>query len=57
MIIEVTDLNKFVTVCIDALDSLTLSKKKFIRSNHLPFMNKEVLKKYIERDFETICLE
>ena len=42
--IAVTDHNKFVTVCIDALNNHAPSKKKYIRGNHLPFMHKELSK-------------
>ena len=40
--IEVKDFNKFVTVCIDALNNHAPSKKKYFRGNHLLFMNKEL---------------
>ena len=47
--IEVIDLNKFITVCIDTLNNHAPSKKKYIRSNHLPFMNKELSKEIMHR--------
>ena len=42
--IEITDLNKFVFLCIDKLNSHASSKKKYIRGNHLSFMNMELSK-------------
>ena len=47
--IEVIDLNKFITVCIDTLNNHAPSKKKYIRGNHLPFMNKELSKEVMHR--------
>ena len=47
--IEATDLNKFVTVCIDTLNNHTPSKKKYIRGNHLLYMNKEPSKEIMHR--------
>ena len=47
--IESIDLNIFVTVCIDTLNSRAPSKKKYIRGNHLPFLNKELLKEIMHR--------
>ena len=43
--IEAIDLNKFITVCIDTLNNHAPSKKKYIRGNHLPFMNKGTFKR------------
>ena len=43
--IEAIDLHKFITVCIGTLNNHAPSKKKYIRDNHLPFMNKEFQKK------------
>ena len=42
--IEAIDLNKFITAYIDTLNNHASSKKKYIRGNHLPFMNKELSK-------------
>ena len=42
--IEPINLNEFVTVSIDTLNNHAPSKKKYIRGNHLPFMNKELFK-------------
>ena len=42
--IEVTYINKFVTVCLDKLINDAVSKKKYISGNHLPFMNKKLSK-------------
>ena len=47
--IEAIDLNKFVTACIDTLNNHTPSKKKYIRGNRLPFMNKELSKEIMYR--------
>ena len=47
--IEAIDLNKFIPVCIDTLNNHAPSKKKYIRGNHLPFMNKELLKEIMHR--------
>ena len=47
--IEAIDLNKFITVCIDTLNNHVPSKKKYIRGNHLPFMNKELSKEIMHR--------
>ena len=47
--IEAIDLNKFITVCIDTLNNHAPSKKKYIRSNDLPFMNKELSKEIMHR--------
>ena len=47
--IEAIDLDKFVTICIDTLNNHAPSKKKFIRDNHLPFMNKELSKEIMRR--------
>ena len=47
--IEATDLNKFVTVCIDTLNNHAPSKKKYIRGNHLLYMNKELSKEIMHR--------
>ena len=47
--IEAIDLNKFTTVCIDTLNSHAPSKKKYIRGNHLRFMNEELLKEIMLR--------
>ena len=46
--IEAIDLNKFITVCIDT-NNHAPSKKKYIRNNHLPLMNKELKKKIMHR--------
>ena len=47
--IEAIDLNKYVTVCIDTLNNHAPSKKKYIRGNDLPFMNKELSKEIMHR--------
>ena len=47
--IEAIDLNKFVTVCIDTLNNHAPSKKKYIKGNRLPFMNKEFSKEIMYR--------
>ena len=47
--IEAIDLNKLITVCLDTLNNYAPSKKKYIRDNHLPFMNKELSKQIIHR--------
>ena len=47
--IGAVDLNKFVTACIDTLNNHAPSKKKYIRGNHLPFMNKELSKEIMRR--------
>ena len=47
--IEAIDPNKLITVCIDTLNNHAPSKKKYIRSNHLPFMNKELSKEIMHR--------
>ena len=47
--IEAIDLNKLITVCVDTLSNHAPSKKKYIRDNHLPFMNKELSKEIIHR--------
>ena len=47
--IEVIDLNKFITVCIDTLNNHAPSKKKYIGGNHLPFMNKEFSKEIMHK--------
>ena len=46
---EVIDLNKLVSVYIDTLNNIALTKKKCIRGNHLPFMNKELSKEIMDR--------
>ena len=46
---ETIDLNKFVNSFIDTLNNHAPSKKKYIRSNHLPFMNKELSKEIMHR--------
>ena len=47
--IEAMDFNKFVTVCIDTLNNHAPRKKKYIRSNHLPLMNKELSEEIMHR--------
>ena len=47
--VEAIDLNKFVTACIDTLNNHAPSKKKYIRANHLQFMNKELSKEIMRR--------
>ena len=47
--IEAIDLNKFITVCVDTLNNNPTSKKKYIRDNHLPCMNKELSKEIMHR--------
>ena len=47
--IEAIDLNKFITVSIGTLNNHAPSKKKYIRGNHLPFMNKELSKEIMHR--------
>ena len=47
--IEATDLNKFITVCVDTLNDHPTSKKKCIRDNHPPSMNKELSKEIMHR--------
>ena len=41
---KAVDLDKFITFWIDTLNNHAPSKKKYIRGNHLPFMNKELSK-------------
>ena len=41
---EVGNLEKFIKVCINTLNNHASSKKKYIRANHLPFINKELSK-------------
>ena len=47
--IEAIDLHKFITVCIGTLNNHAPSKKKYIRDNHLPFMNKELSEKIMHK--------
>ena len=47
--IEAIDLNEFITVCLDTLNNHPTSKKKYIRDNHLPSMNKELSKEIMHR--------
>ena len=47
--IEAIDLNKFVSVCGDTLNNHGSRKKKCIRGNHLPFMNKKLSKEIMHR--------
>ena len=47
--IEATNLYKFVTVCIHTLNNHAPSKKKHVRGNHQPFMNKELSKEIMHR--------
>ena len=47
--IEVTDFNKFATVCTETLNNHAPSKKKYIRGNQLSFMNKELSKEMMHR--------
>ena len=47
--IETIDLNIFVTVSIDTLNSRAPNKKKYVRGNHLPFLNKVLLKEITHR--------
>ena len=46
---EAIDLNKFVTLCIDTLNNHALSQKRYIRGNHLQFLNKELSKEIMHR--------
>ena len=46
---DVGNLEKFIKVCINALNNHTPSKKKYTRGNHLPFMNKELSKATMKR--------
>ena len=47
--IEAMGLNKFVTVCIDTLNNHVPSNQKYITSNYLLFMNKELSKEIMHR--------
>ena len=47
--VEAINLNKFITVCIDTLNNHAPNKKKYIRGNHLPFMNKKLSKEIMHR--------
>ena len=47
--IEAIDLHKFITVYIGTLNNHAPSKKKYIRDNHLPFMNKELSEKIMHK--------
>ena len=49
MNIEAIDLNKFIIVCVDTLNNHPPSKKKYIRDNHLPSMNKDLSKEIMHR--------
>ena len=46
---DVGNLEKFIKVCIYALNNHAPSKKKYIRGNHLPFINKELSKAIMNR--------
>ena len=47
--IEAIDLSKFITVCIDTLNNHAPSRKKYIRGNHLLFINIELSKETMHR--------
>ena len=46
---DVVNLEKFIKVCINTLNNHARSKKKYIRDNHLPFINKELSKAIINQ--------
>ena len=46
---DVGNLEKFIKFCINTLNNHALSKKKYTRGNHLPFMNKELSKAIMNR--------
>ena len=50
------DTNNFIEICMRILDKHVPLRKKYIRDNHLPFMNKELSKAIIHRSTPgTIC--
>ena len=42
-------LNEFLSICMNALDQYASCKQKYTRDNHLPFMNKTILKEIMKR--------
>ena len=46
---DIGNLEKFIQVCINTLNNHAPSKKKYTRSNHLPFMNNELSKVIMNR--------
>ena len=46
---DAIDLKRFVTVCIDTLNNHAPRRKKYVRDNHLPFMNKDLSKQIMHR--------
>ena len=44
-----TRLNEFLSICMDTLDQYAPCKQKYIRGNHLPFMNKTISKEIMKR--------
>ena len=42
-------LNEFLSIYMDTLDQYAPCKQKYTRGNHLPFMNKTILKKIMKR--------
>ena len=42
-------LNEFLSICMDTLDQYAPCKQKYIRGNHLPFMNKTISKEIMKR--------
>ena len=39
----------FAEICVDTLDMHALRKKKFVRGDHVPFINKELLKAVMKK--------